>query len=116
MKTRMRIHSIPSLDPGRVRSPHLWTFARVGLLIFAAAAIRAADCAYVKVEILVKNVADLELSGRIDAFVFDKTGTITTRRLAITRLQPGSTVTAAELLRFVAGAEKFSTHPTARAR
>ncbi len=65
--------------------------------------------------ILVKNVADLELAGRITAFVFDKTGTITSGRLTVSRLQPVGSVTPAELLFLAASAEKFSTHPTARA-
>lgn len=78
-------------------------------------AMVAALAAASRVGILVKNVADLELAGRINAFVFDKTGTITTGRLAVRRLQPIAPVTAAELLLLAASAEKFSTHPTARA-
>ena len=78
-------------------------------------AMVAALAAASRVGILVKNVADLELAGRLNTFVFDKTGTITTGRLAVSRLQPAAPVTAAELLRLAAAAEKFSTHPTARA-
>jgi len=78
-------------------------------------AMVAALAAASRLGILVKNVADLELAGRITAFVFDKTGTITTGRLTVSRLQPVGSMTPAELLLLAASAEKFSTHPTARA-
>jgi Cd2+/Zn2+-exporting ATPase len=78
-------------------------------------AMVAALAAASRLGILVKNVADLELAGRITAFVFDKTGTITTGRLTVSRLQPVGTLSPAELLLLAASAEKFSTHPTARA-
>jgi Cd2+/Zn2+-exporting ATPase len=78
-------------------------------------AMVAAVAAASRLGVLVKNVADLELAGRINAFVFDKTGTVTTGRLAVTRLQPLEGFTAAELLRLAAGVEQFSTHPAARA-
>lgn len=77
-------------------------------------AMVAALAAASRLGILVKNVADLELAGRIDAFVFDKTGTVTTGRLAVNRLHPAPGTTPAELLQFAAGAERFSTHPVAR--
>lgn len=78
-------------------------------------AMVAALAASSRLGILIKNVADLELAGRIDAFVFDKTGTVTTGRLAVSRLQPTEGTTPVELLQFAAGAERFSTHPAARA-
>jgi hypothetical protein len=46
--------------------------------------------------------------------VFDKTGTVTTGRLAVNRLGPALDVKPAELLRYAACAEKFSTHPAAK--
>lgn len=78
-------------------------------------AMVAALAAASRLGILVKNVADLELAGRINAVVFDKTGTITSGVLAVSRMGPATGFTPAELLLYAAAAEKFSTHPTARA-
>lgn len=78
-------------------------------------AMVAALAAASRLGILIKNVADLELAGRLTAFVFDKTGTVTTGRLAVNRLGPAPEVKPAELLRYAACAEKFSTHPAAKA-
>lgn len=78
-------------------------------------AMVAALAAASRLGILIKNVADLELAGRLTAFVFDKTGTVTTGRLAVNRLGPVPGVKPAELLRYAACAEKFSTHPAAKA-
>lgn len=78
-------------------------------------AMVAALAAGSRLGVLIKNVADLELAARITAFVFDKTGTVTTGRLEVVRLHPFDGVTAAGLLRLTAGAEQFSSHPTARA-
>ncbi len=78
-------------------------------------AIVAALSAAARLGILVKNVADLELAGRLTAFVFDKTGTITTGELAVSRLAPLGDTTPAELLFAAASAEKYSNHPTAKA-
>jgi Zn2+/Cd2+-exporting ATPase len=78
-------------------------------------AMVAALSAAARMGILIKNVADLELASRIDAFVLDKTGTLTTGRLAVSRLAPAPSVTPAELLKAAATAEQFSNHPTAKA-
>jgi Zn2+/Cd2+-exporting ATPase len=78
-------------------------------------AMVAALAAAARLGVLIKNVADLELAARINAFVFDKTGTLTTGRLAVSRLHPLNGSSPAELLRTTAGAERFSSHPTARA-
>jgi len=78
-------------------------------------AIVAALSAAARLGILIKNVADLELAGRLTAFIFDKTGTITTGKLAVSRLAPQEGVSPAELLRLAASAEKYSNHPAARA-
>jgi len=78
-------------------------------------AMVAALAAASRLGVLIKNVADLELAARVTAFVFDKTGTVTTGRLAVTRLFPLGGLPPAELLRLAAGAEQFSQHPTARA-
>jgi len=78
-------------------------------------AMVAALSAAARLGILIKNVADLELAARISAFVFDKTGTITSGKLAVSRLAPQGGVTPAELLRLAASAERYSNHPTAKA-
>ena len=49
------------------------------------------------------------------ALVIDKTGTVTTGRLFVTKLTPAEGVEAAELLSTAAAAEQMSKHPAARA-
>jgi len=78
-------------------------------------AMVAALSAAARLGILIKNVADIELAARINAFVFDKTRTITTGDLAVSRLAPAQDTKPAELLRIAASAEKYSNHPTAKA-
>jgi Cd2+/Zn2+-exporting ATPase len=78
-------------------------------------AMVAALSAAARLGILIKNVSDIELAARINAFVFDKTGTITTGNLAVSRLAPIGDTQPAELLRVAASAEKYSNHPTAKA-
>src|SRR2546421_8624164 len=78
-------------------------------------AMVAALSAAARLGILIKNVSDIELAARINAFVFDKTGTITTGNLAVSRLAPVGATQPAELLRLAASAEKYSNHPTAKA-
>lgn len=78
-------------------------------------AMVAALSAAARLGILIKNVADIELAARINAFVFDKTRTITTGDLAVSRLAPAPDIKPAELLRIAASAEKYSNHPTAKA-
>jgi Cu+-exporting ATPase len=65
--------------------------------------------------ILVKGGAALEAAGRIDTVVFDKTGTITAGRPAVTAVEPVAGVDANEVLRFAAAAEAGSRHPLADA-
>jgi Cd2+/Zn2+-exporting ATPase len=49
------------------------------------------------------------------AIVFDKTGTVTTGRLYVTKLTPAEGVEPADLLAVAASAEQMSKHPAARA-
>ncbi|MFW5857539.1 MAG: heavy metal translocating P-type ATPase [Planctomycetota bacterium] len=65
--------------------------------------------------VLVKNVTHLESAAELTSIVCDKTGTLTTGELAVSRLAPADGVEAAELLRVAAGAERHSNHPVARA-
>lgn len=65
--------------------------------------------------ILIKGGAFLEEFARIDTFVFDKTGTITTGKPLLTRVKPLNGSSEEYLLAAAAAAEKYSGHPLARA-
>lgn len=85
------------------------------LILATPTAMVAAISASARLGVLVKNVADLEVAGRITAMVFDKTGTVTTGKLYVTKLTPAENVEPAELLAVAASAEQMSKHPAARA-
>jgi P-type Cu2+ transporter len=68
-----------------------------------------------KHSILIKDAATLEGIGSLDVVALDKTGTLTEGRPALTDVIPVDGVDEAELLRLVAGAERGSEHPLARA-
>ncbi len=85
------------------------------LILATPTAMVAAISASARLGILIKNVADLEIAGRMTALVFDKTGTVTTGRLYVTKLTPAEGVEPAELLDAAASAEQMSKHPAARA-
>ena len=85
------------------------------LILATPTAVIAAISASARLGVLIKNAADLEIAGRITAVVFDKTGTITTGRLYVTKLTPAKDIAPAELLRTAAAAERMSKHPAARA-
>jgi len=68
--------------------------------------------------VLFRNAEAIELLGRVDTLVVDKTGTLTEGKPALTdfRLAEGfSTLAEKELLSFVAGLESASEHPLAAA-
>jgi Cd2+/Zn2+-exporting ATPase len=85
------------------------------LILATPTAMVAAISASARLGVLIKNVADLEIAGRITAMVFDKTGTVTTGRLYVTKLTPAEGISPAELLAVAAAAEQMSKHPAARA-
>jgi len=85
------------------------------LILATPTAMVAAISASARLGILIKNVADLEIAGKMTALVFDKTGTVTTGRLYVTKLTPAEQVEPAELLSRAASAEQMSRHPAARA-
>ncbi len=85
------------------------------LILATPTAMVAAISASARLGILIKNVADLEIAGKMTAMVFDKTGTLTTGRLYVTKLTPSEGVEPAELLAVAASAEQMSKHPAARA-
>jgi len=85
------------------------------IILATPTAMVAAISAAARLGVLVKNVADLEVAGKMTALVFDKTGTVTTGRLYVTKLTPAEGVEPAELLAEAAAAEQMSKHPAARA-
>ncbi|HIG80464.1 MAG TPA: cation-translocating P-type ATPase [Verrucomicrobiales bacterium] len=87
----------------------------VAFILATPTAMVAAVATASRLGILIKQVSDIELAARINAFVFDKTGTITTGTLTVSRLAPVDGVKPAELLLATATAEQYSNHPTAKA-
>jgi len=85
------------------------------IILATPTAMVAAISAAARLGVLVKNVADLEVAGKMTALVFDKTGTVTTGRLYVTKLTPAEGIEPGELLAEAAAAEQMSKHPAARA-
>lgn len=85
------------------------------LILATPTAMVAAISASARMGVLVKNVGDLEVAGKMTSMVFDKTGTLTTGMLFVTKLTPADGVQPAELLTIAASAERMSKHPVARA-
>ena len=85
------------------------------LILATPTAMVAALSAAARLGVLVKSVATLEAARNVTAIVFDKTGTVTTGVLTVTRLAPSADVEPGELLRLAAAAEQNSRHPVARA-
>jgi P-type Cu+ transporter len=65
--------------------------------------------------IFIKGHHALECSGLIDTVVFDKTGTITSGRMALTEVTAAPETEPAELLRYAGAVEQASEHPIAAA-
>ena len=65
--------------------------------------------------IVIKGPQILESTRRIDTFVLDKTGTITTGRMSLIAVEPSGTRTRDEVLRLAGALEAASEHPVARA-
>jgi Cd2+/Zn2+-exporting ATPase len=85
------------------------------LILATPTAMVAALSAAARLGVLVKSVATLEAARTLTAIVFDKTGTVTSGVLSVTRLAPAEGVEAGELLQLAASAEQNSRHPVARA-
>ncbi|MEI8226740.1 MAG: cation-translocating P-type ATPase [Planctomycetota bacterium] len=85
------------------------------LILATPTAMVAALSSAARLGVLVKSVATLEAARDLTAIVFDKTGTVTTGVLSVTRLTPAEGVEASDLLRLAASAEQNSRHPVARA-
>jgi Cu+-exporting ATPase len=65
--------------------------------------------------ILIKGPEVLESTRRVDTIVLDKTGTVTTGRMALAEVVPAAGVTADDALRLAAALEDASEHPIAQA-
>jgi Cu+-exporting ATPase len=63
--------------------------------------------------IFIKRYQALEASRAVDTAVLDKTGTVTTGVMAVTRVLPAGGVSREELLRHAGGVEQASEHPVA---
>ncbi|HSV27691.1 MAG TPA: cation-translocating P-type ATPase, partial [Sedimentisphaerales bacterium] len=85
------------------------------IILATPTAMVAALSASARLGMLIKNVADLEIAGKVTALVVDKTGTVTTGKLYVTKLTPAEGVESAELVLLAASAEQMSRHPAARA-
>ncbi|MEO0514831.1 MAG: cation-translocating P-type ATPase [Planctomycetota bacterium] len=85
------------------------------IILAAPTAVVAALFSASRVGLYVKSVAELEVVRRVTAFVFDKTGTITTGQLAVTRMKPAEGFKGADLLKYAVSVEQNSRHPVARA-
>ncbi len=85
------------------------------LILATPTAMVASISSAARLGILIKNVAHLEVAGRITAMIFDKTGTLTTGRLYVTKLTPAEGTEPSQLLSLAASAEQMSKHPAARA-
>lgn len=85
------------------------------LILATPTAMVAALSAAARLGVLVKSVATLEAARNLSAIVFDKTGTVTSGVLSVTRLTPAEGVEPSNLLRLAASAEQNSRHPVAKA-
>ncbi len=85
------------------------------LILATPTAMVAGLASAARLGILVKSVTDLEAARNMTAIVLDKTGTLTTGELTVTRLKPASEVDPADLLAMAASLEHRSKHPVAKA-
>lgn len=65
--------------------------------------------------VLIKGPEVLESTRKVDTIVLDKTGTVTTGRMALVDVVPDGSTTRAELLRIAGALEDASEHPIAQA-
>jgi len=65
--------------------------------------------------VLVKNAEALEMLGKVDTLVIDKTGTLTVGKPQLVALQPVAGWTGPDVLRLAASLERASEHPLAAA-
>ena len=65
--------------------------------------------------ILIKGGEALEMAGKIDTVLLDKTGTLTAGRPQVAAIHPAPSYTEAEVLLLASSAERYSEHPIAKA-
>ncbi len=65
--------------------------------------------------IIIRDAEALELAGKINAVVLDKTGTLTKGEPAVTDVITFAASSESEVLKYAASLEKFSEHPIAKA-
>ncbi len=65
--------------------------------------------------VLIRNAEALEMLGKVDTLVVDKTGTLTEGKPKLVRVTPLGDISQDELLRLVASVERGSEHPLAEA-
>ena len=68
-----------------------------------------------KAGVLIKNAEALEVLGRVDTLVVDKTGTLTEGRPQVTAIETATSWNETDLLRLAAAVERGSEHPLAAA-
>jgi Cd2+/Zn2+-exporting ATPase len=85
------------------------------LLLATPVAVVSAIGRAAKLGSLVRSGSSLELAGTVDAVVFDKTGTLTEGKLKVVRIQAFGDMKSAQVAKYAAIAEKFSTHPIGKA-
>lgn len=106
----------PAFDQNFYRAMVLMTVASpCALVISTPASILSAIANAARRGILFKGGAYLEQMGAIKALAFDKTGTITTGKPAVTDVIPFGDTSRETLLQLTAIAESKSEHPIARA-
>ena len=84
------------------------------LILATPAAVIAALGRLAGTGVLIKGGSALERLARVNAFAFDKTGTLTEGRLEIGEVVPLEGVSADDVLRVAAAAERRSEHLLAR--
>ncbi len=101
-----------------------WTYRALALLVIACPCALVISTPVTIVSsltgaardgVLIKGGGQLEAAGTITAVVFDKTGTITEGRPAVTDIIGIGGITSEEVLRLAAAVERLSEHPVARA-
>jgi Cu+-exporting ATPase len=65
--------------------------------------------------IIIRNAQALELAGKVDTIVMDKTGTLTKGEPSVTDVIPFDKNKESDVLKYAASLEKFSEHPIAKA-
>jgi Cd2+/Zn2+-exporting ATPase len=85
------------------------------LVLASPSAMTAALAVAARLGVLVKNARFLEVLGDVDTVVLDKTGTATTGRLEVVRVEPADGATPEAVLATAAACARGSRHPVARA-